>query len=160
MCIRDRICFVVVGECGAFVERERTIVITRQDRADAETRLEPLTDTACHVERQLLFLESISGPDSDVVTAMARIDGDHSEASTRPNGKRIGWRRRRWRCRRDIPARSRCRRDVDRDSGQAIVCDGCGPWHARGPAEHERDGICPVSYTHLRAHETPEHLVC
>src|SRR5674536_221386 len=21
-------------------------------------------------------------------------------------------------------------------------------------------GVCPVSYTHLRAHETPEHLVC
>ena len=90
--------FVVVGERSAFVERERTIIIARQDRADAETCLESLTDTARHVERQLLLLEPISGPDSDVVTAMARIDGDHGEASTRPHGKRIGWRRRRWRC--------------------------------------------------------------
>src|SRR5678816_3893311 len=24
----------------------------------------------------------------------------------------------------------------------------------------EKDSIIPVSYTHLRAHETPEHLVC
>src|SRR5678815_5461185 len=25
---------------------------------------------------------------------------------------------------------------------------------------YRRDGFQPVSYTHLRAHETPEHLVC
>src|SRR5678815_2662922 len=25
---------------------------------------------------------------------------------------------------------------------------------------HDCDGLAPVSYTHLRAHETPEHLVC
>src|SRR5678815_5821594 len=33
--------------------------------------------------------------------------------------------------------------------GQAIVGEG-----------RERDGGVAVSYTHLRAHETPEHLVC
>eukprot|EP00658_Telonema_sp_P-2_P057492 TRINITY_DN45948_c0_g1_i1.p2 TRINITY_DN45948_c0_g1~~TRINITY_DN45948_c0_g1_i1.p2 ORF type:complete len:105 (+),score=13.71 TRINITY_DN45948_c0_g1_i1:232-546(+) len=31
-----------------------------------------------------------------------------------------------------------------------------GSWSAGGDGE----GPAPVSYTHLRAHETPEHLVC
>src|SRR5678816_2042355 len=26
--------------------------------------------------------------------------------------------------------------------------------------QHQTDAVLPVSYTHLRAHETPEHLVC
>ena len=39
-------------------------------------------------------------------------------------------------------------------------------YHEKGlrPAEEMQDGmrknVKPVSYTHLRAHETPEHLVC
>src|SRR5674536_386596 len=36
-------------------------------------------------------------------------------------------------------------------------------WHgrARRRGHHSRwNGLRPVSYTHLRAHETPEHLVC
>ena len=33
---------------------------------------------------------------------------------------------------------------------------GCG----RIARFHDMPGIMPVSYTHLRAHETPEHLVC
>src|SRR5678815_3935739 len=34
-------------------------------------------------------------------------------------------------------------------------------WHWRWTwADRRSDGFRPVSYTHLRAHETPEHLVC
>ena len=40
------------------------------------------------------------------------------------------------------------------------------PWprgdqvHARAGPRQPADRAAPVSYTHLRAHETPEHLVC
>eukprot|EP00658_Telonema_sp_P-2_P013720 TRINITY_DN15200_c0_g1_i1.p1 TRINITY_DN15200_c0_g1~~TRINITY_DN15200_c0_g1_i1.p1 ORF type:complete len:116 (+),score=22.13 TRINITY_DN15200_c0_g1_i1:138-485(+) len=39
----------------------------------------------------------------------------------------------------------------------------CWKWaetYTAQPALHFMDWIAPVSYTHLRAHETPEHLVC
>src|SRR5678816_3022966 len=37
----------------------------------------------------------------------------------------------------------------------AVICPSCGR------ANEARGDVCdPVSYTHLRAHETPEHLVC
>src|SRR5678815_2504976 len=43
--------------------------------------------------------------------------------------------------------------------------DGCrhadrGSLRDRWPSRSRRHGTGPVSYTHLRAHETPEHLVC
>src|SRR5678816_1120161 len=37
----------------------------------------------------------------------------------------------------------------------------CGRWpRHRGVRPHHARRGTPVSYTHLRAHETPEHLVC
>eukprot|EP01017_Pseudomicrothorax_dubius_P047349 TRINITY_DN8498_c0_g1_i1.p1 TRINITY_DN8498_c0_g1~~TRINITY_DN8498_c0_g1_i1.p1 ORF type:complete len:138 (-),score=29.90 TRINITY_DN8498_c0_g1_i1:3-416(-) len=32
--------------------------------------------------------------------------------------------------------------------------------HLKNQRQQDQDTIRPVSYTHLRAHETPEHLVC
>src|SRR5678815_2508166 len=42
---------------------------------------------------------------------------------------------------------------VDRSSAPRHVAN-------RTPAERVQVIVAPVSYTHLRAHETPEHLVC
>src|SRR5678815_3007556 len=38
--------------------------------------------------------------------------------------------------------------------------DPFGPGTQRREWLEGRDAMTPVSYTHLRAHETPEHLVC
>ena len=48
--------------------------------------------------------------------------------------------------------------DINNENGQIylLVGNSC-PWCQRTLLVHE---IKPVSYTHLRAHETPEHLVC
>src|SRR5678816_440930 len=46
------------------------------------------------------------------------------------------------------------------------LCAGLLPWSAfgecinRGTFAFITNAVYPVSYTHLRAHETPEHLVC
>src|SRR5678816_4093337 len=39
---------------------------------------------------------------------------------------------------------------------------GLNTWYSKNaqPAPVHTAGLFPVSYTHLRAHETPEHLVC
>src|SRR5678815_3852201 len=52
-------------------------------------------------------------------------------------------------CIRDSPGRAGTDFGSPREGGQ-------GPHTRRGPGE----GRGAVSYTHLRAHETPEHLVC
>ena len=43
---------------------------------------------------------------------------------------------------------------IDGESG------GLRPWTVAGAVIENAEGVLPVSYTHLRAHETPEHLVC
>ena len=46
--------------------------------------------------------------------------------------------------------------------GEAIVVKADGAVKGRLPMHMLESIVCfgPVSYTHLRAHETPEHLVC
>src|SRR5678816_4677626 len=60
--------------------------------------------------------------------------------------------------------RDRCDTGSYRSAG-AHVASGMEVAHCRSAAPHCRTHprarrCCPVSYTHLRAHETPEHLVC
>src|SRR5674536_372197 len=55
--------------------------------------------------------------------------------------------------RQDVPDERNFARDPPGNAGEA---DAAGTALPRGPGR----GAGAVSYTHLRAHETPEHLVC
>src|SRR5678815_5863637 len=62
------------------------------------------------------------------------------------------------------PLRSDPRRAEERADGTFAYCTADAPRQRRQRQEwtgtNHRYGLDPVSYTHLRAHETPEHLVC
>src|SRR5678816_2418175 len=70
---------------------------------------------------------------------------------------------------REIRAGSQGRRQASPLAFQprSLICEGwetgggdCGLSNITGTKRHHLRSSYPVSYTHLRAHETPEHLVC
>src|SRR5678815_5812153 len=53
-----------------------------------------------------------------------------------------------------------CLQRLERDIGRHQLGEGCREPLGVGIFGVEHRAVIAVSYTHLRAHETPEHLVC
>ena len=96
---------VVIRCCGALVDRHVAIVVSRQEHADAETRLDRRFQPPRDGEGQVLFLRAARADDARIVAAVAGVDrhsancrsGEHACQIRRCRGRGYGRRSSGWR---------------------------------------------------------------
>ena len=82
----EQIGLVVVGDRGPLVERHVPVVVSREQHANAEPRLDGGLEAARDGQRQVFLITPLGALDAVVLAAMARIDRD------RPNRRRLAGR--------------------------------------------------------------------
>src|ERR1044072_2685356 len=72
----EEVCLTVVCDRGALVERQRTIVVSREDDTKTESTLDHASQSTGDVQCQLLFFDALRAAHTHIVTTMTRIDHD------------------------------------------------------------------------------------